>query len=73
MTEISRNLLNIFFSKNIPDFENLLSKIRQTFFSPEVHFLVGKDESGWVRVQRLKSKEEGYVPASYTSLPTTTR
>jgi len=35
--------------------------------------LVGKDESGWVRVQRLKSKEEGYVPASYTSLPTTTR
>jgi len=35
--------------------------------------LMGKEESGWVRVKRLNSEEEGYVPASYTSLPTTTR
>jgi len=35
--------------------------------------LLGKEESGWVRVKRLNSEEEGYVPASYTSLSTTTR
>merc|ERR1712181_51581 len=35
--------------------------------------LLGKEESGWVRVKRLNSEEVGYVPASYTSLSTTTR
>jgi len=35
--------------------------------------LVGKEENGWVRVKRFNSEEEGYVPASYTSLPTTTK
>jgi len=44
-----------------------------TVTSGEQLRLVGKEESGWVRVKRLNSEEEGYVPASYTSLPTTTR
>jgi len=44
-----------------------------TLTSGEQLRLVGKEESGWVRVKRLNSEEEGYVPASYTSLPTTTR
>jgi len=35
--------------------------------------LMGKEENGWVRVKRFNSEEEGYVPASYTSLPTTTK
>merc|ERR1712130_808236 len=44
-----------------------------TLTSGEQLRLVGKEQSGWVRVKRLNSEEEGYVPASYTSLPTTTR
>jgi len=44
-----------------------------TLTSGEQLRLVGKEESGWVRVKRLNSEEEGYVPASYTSLSTTTR
>jgi hypothetical protein len=44
-----------------------------TVTSGEQLRVVGKEESGWVRVKRLNSEEEGYVPASYTSLPTTTR
>lgn len=35
--------------------------------------LMGKVESGWVRVKRFDSEEQGYIPASYTSLATTTR